>query len=290
MIYIVAVSGGVDSVVLLDMVARRAREDGGGKGDLIVAHVDHGIRPESHEDEQFVRDLARRYDLPYESVRLQLGPKTSEHTARQARYDWLEQIRHNHNAEAIVTAHHQDDVIETMMINLIRGTGWRGLCSLKETATRRRPLLGLSRAEIITYGIGRNLSWREDETNNDVRYLRNYVRYRYVQRMKSDERQRWVMMYQDQTRLAEVIDRSLPQIASRVGDNKTWSRHGIIMADEAVCYEIMTYLLATRLERRTLERLRHFVCCARPGKQLRESGFCFRVSTREVFVSRSGIC
>lgn len=286
--YIVAVSGGVDSVVLLDMIMNRKNEEE--RKNFIVAHVDHGIRPESHEDEQFVRDLARHYDLPYESKRLQLGEKASENTARQARYDWLEQIRHAHHAEAIMTAHHQDDVIETMMINLIRGTGWRGVCSLKQTKTRQRPLLGLSRAEIIAYAIEHGLSWREDETNNDVRYLRNYIRYRYVQRLKADERRRWIELYTRQAEIAALIDQLLPEIAQAVGTHDTWSRYDIIMADEALSYEIMTYLLSTRLERQTLARLRHFICSARPGKRFSESGFCFRVSMNEVFVSPSSIC
>jgi tRNA(Ile)-lysidine synthase len=74
--------------------------------------------------------LQGEYGLPYESVRLHLGPTASEDIAREQRYAWLRDIQQKHGADAVATAHHQDDVIETMIINIIRGTGWRGLCSL----------------------------------------------------------------------------------------------------------------------------------------------------------------
>src|SRR5438128_2003610 len=84
---IVAVSGGVDSVVLLHMLLEQ-------KHPLIVAHVDHGIRPESKHDQTFVRQLAAHYDVPFLTTELHLGPSTSEETARTARYQWLKTLQH----------------------------------------------------------------------------------------------------------------------------------------------------------------------------------------------------
>ena len=112
---LVAVSGGVDSVVLLDMLARS--EDR-----LVVAHVDHGIREESSEDAQFVEGLAHQYQVPFVSTRLELGLEASEDTARRARYAFLEAEAAKRGA-VIVTAHHLDDVVGSVAINLIRGTG-----------------------------------------------------------------------------------------------------------------------------------------------------------------------
>lgn len=287
--YIVAVSGGVDSVVLLDMLAKR--NAGSGAHSYIVAHVDHGIRSDSAEDEALVRSLAKRYDLPYETTRLQLGAKASEDTARQARYDWLDTIRKKHQAEAIITAHHQDDVIETMIINLLRGTGWRGLCSLRDRDTVKRPLLRLSRASIIEYAIAHELEWHEDSTNDDVRYLRNYVRYRYVQRLTSRQRRQWITLYESQTDLVRQIDVMSSRLAPAcVSVEGTWYRHPIIMLDSAPSFEILTELLGQRLPQQSLWRIRHFICTAKSGKVYAEAGWKFRVNTREVFVSPPRLC
>src|SRR5437764_343012 len=122
--YVVAVSGGVDSVALLDMLARSDDLK------LVVAHFDHGIRKDSAKDRKFVEDLAKNYDLPFVYEEGHLGSGTSEAVARGARYDFLHRVKKSHGAQAIITAHHQDDVLETAIINLLRGTGRKGLTSL----------------------------------------------------------------------------------------------------------------------------------------------------------------
>ena len=112
--YIVAVSGGVDSVVLLDMLSKTQHK-------LIVAHVDHGIRgKESAADARFVAALARRYQLPFVSTELHLGAHASEETAREKRYEFLFGEAEKYRA-VVVTAHHRDDIIETFLLNLFHG-------------------------------------------------------------------------------------------------------------------------------------------------------------------------
>lgn len=149
--YVLAVSGGVDSVALLDLLAKKAELE------LIVAHFDHGIRPNSKRDCDFVAILADRYGLEFYSVQGELGIGASEETARKARYDFLRKIKNKVNAKAIITAHHQDDVIETAVINIIRGTTARGLGSLKSTKEIARPLLKYTKKEIIGYAKENNL-------------------------------------------------------------------------------------------------------------------------------------
>src|SRR5690606_26701133 len=104
--YIVAVSGGVDSVVLLDMLSKKTEHE------LIVAHFDHGIRPDSHEDAAFVQKLAQRYGHTFEMKREELGAYASEATARERRYAFLGALAKKHQA-AVMTAHHLDDLVET---------------------------------------------------------------------------------------------------------------------------------------------------------------------------------
>ena len=121
--YVVAVSGGVDSVVLLDLLAGRAGVR------LIVAHFDHGVRAASVEDAVFVQQLAVGYDLEFAGDRVELGSGASEAACRQARYDFLYQVVDDYDAHSLVTAHHLDDFLETVVMNFSArqsppGSGW----------------------------------------------------------------------------------------------------------------------------------------------------------------------
>jgi tRNA(Ile)-lysidine synthase len=178
--YIVAVSGGVDSVVLLHKLVHQdpsiSNQIPSGST-FVVAHVNHGIRGDSaNSDSDFVRNIAATYDLPFEVCNLHLGPEASEEEARDGRYKFLESLVSKYSARGIILAHHADDVVETAVINVMRGTGRRGLSSLSSTAMRNRPLLHMSKEQIIDYAHANNLSWVEDETNADHKYLRNRVR------------------------------------------------------------------------------------------------------------------
>lgn len=145
--------------------------------ELIVAHFDHGIRTDSGVDRQLVQDEAERRDLKFELKEGHLESDSSEAVARKARYDFLELVRLKYEASAIITAHHQDDVLETAVLNLSRGTGWRGLISLSDNEHFKRPLLDTSKAVILEYAYKNNLVWREDSTNTNEQYLRNYIRH-----------------------------------------------------------------------------------------------------------------
>jgi tRNA(Ile)-lysidine synthase len=168
--YVVAVSGGVDSVVLLDIVSKIKNLE------LIVAHFDHGVRIDSKLDQQLVRDLAKKYGLIFETKSVILGSNASEQLARNARYQFLKSVMNAHQANGIMTAHHQDDVIETAVFNLLRGTGRRGLTSLDSNQVVFRPMLGIAKDQIRQYAQQHHLIWREDSTNRDLKYRRNLIR------------------------------------------------------------------------------------------------------------------
>ncbi|HEY5267879.1 MAG TPA: tRNA lysidine(34) synthetase TilS, partial [Candidatus Saccharimonadales bacterium] len=168
--YVIAVSGGVDSVVLLDIVSKIKNLE------LVVAHFDHGIRSDSKLDQQLVRDQARKYGLTYETQSVSLGSSASEQIAREARYKFLKLVQDTHQAKSIITAHHQDDIIETAIFNLLRGTGRRGVTSLNSTDLILRPMLEATKAQIRQYALKHNLVWREDSTNQDLKYKRNLIR------------------------------------------------------------------------------------------------------------------
>jgi len=250
--YVVAVSGGVDSVVLLDMLVKS------GQHELIVAHFDHGIREESAADARFVRGLAERYGLVYRQAREELGRGTSEEQARTRRYAFLKSVAANENAK-LVTAHHGDDLIESIAINLSRGTGWRGLAVLNDM-TIERPLLRMRKSEIYEYALAHGLEWVEDETNLTDAYLRNRLRRRLSQ-LTDATKTRFSDLRAEQCQLAGLIDEECGRLDTR-------SRYFLTMVDDAVGLELLRSLLlkeSLSLTRPRRRRLLHAIKTALPG-------------------------
>lgn len=184
-VYVLAISGGVDSMTLLNVMAKVEKANKNIK--FVVAHYDHGIRPDSYFDRKLVERTARQHGLPFVYAEGSLGPGASETEAREARYSFLEQTRKASGARAIITAHHQDDAIETAIINLRRGTGRRGITALGHHPHMQRPLLALSKAELQQFASEQGLVWNEDSTNNDIAILRNYIRSK-LSTLRSDPR------------------------------------------------------------------------------------------------------
>jgi len=145
---------------------------------LVVAHVDHGIQMESANVGKMVGDLASKYDLPFEIGQLSLGPQTTETEARRARYAWLREVQQRRRAKYIVTAHHQDDQVETILLRALRGSAPAGLAGMSHNSRGGlvRPLLPFTRAELAAYGASKGLPVYEDPANRDPRHLRSWLR------------------------------------------------------------------------------------------------------------------
>ncbi len=255
--YIVAVSGGVDSVVLLDLLSKQPDLK------LIVAHFDHGIRSDSAKDAKHVEKLANQYNLQFELGVAELGQVASEEQARDARYQFLNKIKSQYNALQIVTAHHSDDVVETIIINLIRGTGWRGLSSLRSTEHLARPLLDFTKKDILEYAKDNNLQWVEDSTNKDLKYLRNEIRHKIATKMSAKQRQHFLDLYQSQLRLTDEIDSHTIRLSSD-------KRHDFIMWPEVVALEVLRSQL--QLTRPQARRALTAIKIAKHGSELEISG------------------
>lgn len=181
----VAVSGGVDSMVLLHCLCR-LRDDM--ELNLIAFHMEHGIRGKRSEaDMQFVISeckklgvlcIAERADIPALAESRGISVET---TARIIRYEFLEK----QEAEHIATAHHMDDLAETVIMNLVRGSGLAGLCGIPEKRGRIiRPMLDIPRAEIEDYAHRHGIAYVKDATNNDISYTRNLVRLQLMPLLK----------------------------------------------------------------------------------------------------------
>ena len=172
---LVAVSGGADSVALLDALNGVAQELG---LTLVVAHADHGIASESWKVATVVRELAATYQLPFETTELQLGPDTTETAARRARYAWLREVQSRRGAKYVVTAHHEDDQVETIVLRSLRGSAPAGFAGIAARGRGGlvRPLLPFTRRELAAYAGARGLPVHDDPANHDPRHLRSWVR------------------------------------------------------------------------------------------------------------------
>ncbi|MFZ4464309.1 MAG: tRNA lysidine(34) synthetase TilS [Bacteroidales bacterium] len=174
---LVAISGGLDSVVLTHLLHQSGHQ-------LVLAHVNFSLRgDESDEDERFVRDLGRELGIQvfvkyfYTADYAANNHLSIQVAARELRYQWFEQVAEEQNCDYIAVAHHQDDQIETFFINLLRGSGLHGLKGMPQTNGKIiRPLLFAGRNEIEQYAAINGLSWRNDSSNKKNDYLRNKLR------------------------------------------------------------------------------------------------------------------
>lgn len=184
---LVAVSGGIDSMTLLDLM----RQAFGGR--IAAAHCNFSLRgAESDGDQQLVENYCRQHSIPCHTVRFDTEAEARGHgesiqmAARRLRYDWFESLCREHRYDKIAIAHHADDSAETFFINLVRGTGLRGLTGIGDRRGRIiRPLLFARRDEITAYAALNGIPYREDSTNATLKYLRNRLRHDILPRLDS---------------------------------------------------------------------------------------------------------
>lgn len=171
---VVAVSGGPDSVALLDLLDRSRAAH---RLEIIVAHADHGIHPDSADVAATVETLAASLGYRCETGQLGLGAGASETAARDARYRWLHTVALRHGAVAILTAHHADDQAETVLMRLLSGSGPAGLAGMApRVGLLVRPLLPFRRSELAGYLDDRGLASWNDPANADPAHLRSWIR------------------------------------------------------------------------------------------------------------------
>ena len=178
---LLAVSGGIDSVVMAELFHRIGQP-------FAIAHVNFGLRgPESETDALFVKNKADQYGVPFHLTHFNTTEFAVERSmsiqmaARDLRYAWFAQLVQEHHYVGVATAHHQNDVLETILFNLTRGTGLAGLHGIAASQNGIiRPLLFATRANIATYADEQKLTYREDSSNANDKYARNRLRHHVV--------------------------------------------------------------------------------------------------------------
>ncbi|KAF0130302.1 MAG: tRNA(Ile)-lysidine synthase [Bacteroidetes bacterium] len=175
---LVGLSGGMDSVVMLHMLQKIGYQ-------VVAAHCNFQLRGDASDgDEFFVKQLTSSMNIPLFVKRFDTLEVVNESgvsiqmAARELRYEWFERLRQEQDCKAIAVAHHLDDQVETFFINLIRGSGIRGMKGMREMNNKIiRPLLFAQRSEIEAYCLSNGLKYREDASNSETKYLRNKIRH-----------------------------------------------------------------------------------------------------------------
>ena len=186
--YLLAVSGGIDSVVLCEL-SKQAELS------FAIAHCNFGLRAEESErDENFVRDLAQKYGVEvfvkrFDTERIAGERKISiQETARELRYEWFETLRKENGFSYTLLAHHANDNIETMLMNFFRGTGLDGLTGIpaeRKDVHGLRPMLEMRRVEIEAFAKANKLTWVEDSSNASNKYTRNFFRNEIIPQLQA---------------------------------------------------------------------------------------------------------
>lgn len=241
--------------------------------DVVVAHFDHGIREDSALDAQLVENACKERGVDFISAQGRLGVGASEEKARSARYEFFAQVQAEQGQAVLYTAHHLDDLAETVAINLLRGTGWRGLAVL-DSPNVRRPFLEpellpegmdepLDKKAIMVYSARRNLTFREDSTNSSDEYLRNRIRH---QMNNFSDKMALFRLWEKQKNLKKEIDGIVECLLPKPGS--PWKRAWFDGLDEAVAIELLragTLRAGIRATRPQLENFRKAIIEYSPG-------------------------
>lgn len=197
---VLAYSGGLDSSVLLYLISQLFKSD-----QLLIWHVNHHLQKDADFMEQFCHAQADQYHIPFKCSRLNLSHLTNniESQARDARYQVFEQQLKKNN-DILLTAHHADDQLETIMLNLSRGSGVLGLRGIARQLDKKelyclRPLLSFTRSELLHFADEYNIEWIEDSTNIDQAFDRNYIRHEISPKLK----ERWPSISQSFIQVSE---------------------------------------------------------------------------------------
>lgn len=184
---IAGISGGPDSVFLLYLLKQLPIK-------TIIAHVNHKLRKEADSDEKFVKDLTGKLSIIFKSLKSNIKSLSKkykqglEETGRKIRYDFFRKLAKKHKAKFIITAHHADDNLETVISNLVRGAGLQGLAGMQNLENSKipllRPLLNIPKNQILSYLKFKKIPFCLDKSNNSLVYRRNFIRHKIIPELK----------------------------------------------------------------------------------------------------------
>lgn len=310
---LLAISGGLDSIVLLHLLATEVQcsqeaehKDQlktlihdfiafNGLGRLELAYIDHSQRDDTKQDIEVIQTLADQFKLTLHVTKLDLPSNCSEQTARDARYQALEQTRSSRKLNSIITAHHADDVLETAIINLTRGTGPKGLSALRHHADGIwRPFLFkfsdrvfVTKKDLLDYAKQNNLKWHEDSTNKSDKYLRNRVRQN-ISPNSDEEKEELLRLIANQQQANIDIDlltqRALEYL--RKEPQNTYDKRLFLDLSEDIQKQVLHSLINSNgydVNKASVIRAAEFIKTAGTKKTLQLKGCDIIISTKDSF-------
>lgn len=221
---LVAVSGGLDSICLLHALKNCHSQ-------LAVIHVNHQLRIEADQDEEWVRSLCQKNSLEFHSCKITVPKRKGfETAARELRYQAFAQYKNNSGANYVLTAHHLNDSLETTLFNLTRGTGLKGLTGIPD---RRdfylRPFSDIHKFELHDYARREQLSYREDKSNKDTAIPRNLIRKKVIPLLEKLTGNFWESYRQTRTNLRHSADLISNLVATWVDQETKKEKNGFSM-------------------------------------------------------------
>ncbi len=258
--YILSVSGGVDSMTLFHYLHVNGYK-------FIAVHFDHQKRESSKLDGELIESLCCEKQIPYHYIKLFIKSGNFQDSARQERYRFLQEIADQYQTPYILTAHHADDQIETIMMKLIRGSNLLGYSGMQpETKMGNyiylKPLLGYSKEDLYTYARLNNIQFIEDSSNRDDDYLRNRIRHHVTPLLKKEnDVLKHFNHFSIQSHLASTFIRS--ETKKFLNNHLSFESSKFFLLDLAIQYDILSYLLESYGVARSFEKLEEII------KQLR---------------------
>jgi tRNA(Ile)-lysidine synthase len=245
---LLAVSGGIDSMVMAHLFLGEDYKIG-------IAHCNFSLRAgESDKDEELVRQFASKHGIPFHTIRFETkifakkNKVSVQMAARDLRYKWFEEIRKNNGYDAIAVAHNLNDNIETLLINLTRGTGLTGMTGMKPVSNRIiRPLLFATRQDILTFQKQYEIVFREDKSNAETKYIRNKIRHLIIPILKDINPSIEITLNETAERFSgfnEIVSEYISKLRENISEEKEHfitfnkSQLKIILHNKAVIFEL----------------------------------------------------
>lgn len=283
---LLAVSGGLDSMVMADLFLK-------GGYPIALAHCNFGLRgDESDGDEAFVLKWADKNNINCYVKSFDLGDGSIQLEARNARYHWFSELLVEHGLDKVSTAHHLNDSLETVLINLTRGTGIKGVSGISVKTDRLiRPLLFATKEALHTYAMDEGLDWREDSSNEGVDYDRNHIRHEVIPELEKLNPSLIKTFFNTSERLrlaSEIVSQKVHAVKSQYlsEDQGGWKLqlHWISSAtDELILAEIlaefgMNYVTAKEV----------FAARGKSGKSFQEGEWLITMDRESLYIDRNG--
>lgn len=279
---IVGVSGGADSVALAHLMIILGY-------DVTIAHLNHGLRGgESDTDEMFVDSLSKKWKVPFVTKKVRLSDEGNlENNARLARYLFLEKVRQEKKAKFIATAHHLDDQIETILLHMKRGAGWRGLSGMRiQNNQIIRPLLNIKKTLILDYLSKNKINYRTDESNFDVTFARNQIRHEVIPKLKK----KWKRLEDDLIRLSlcaqskiDFLDKKAKQWILKNVTDASFERSAFLKEPEDIQAEILFQICGHQdIYCSSVEKVQHLIFKGKTGKWKSINQYTFEVEYQRI--------